>query len=136
MKKSVVAIFVLVGLVVAIVFTSRETRSPRPSALGLARLRFLASQSYCQERPGDGGLLVRATFWNLGSLAARVSILPIWNDSLMARSSGTVPAHSLRHLWAKFGDDGLKRDLLECSVQIDAGRGLGRPVALSIAPPD
>jgi hypothetical protein len=116
MKKGVVGILVLLGLVVAIVLTSRETRSSRPSVVGSAHVRFLA--------------------WNVGSVAARVSILPILNDSVMALSTGSVPAHSLRHLWAQFGDEAPKRDLLECTIQIDAGHGLGRPVPLSVAPPD
>jgi hypothetical protein len=136
MKKGAVGILVLIGLVVATVLTSRETRSMRPSSSGAAHVRLIRSQSYCQEQHGDAGLLVWTTIWNPGSVPTKVSILPTWNDSVMALSSGTVPAHSRRHLWEKFAEDALKRDLLECSVQIDAGHGLGRPVALSLAPPD
>jgi hypothetical protein len=64
-----------------------------------------------------------------------VSILPIWNNSAMALSSGTVPATRCAICGRSSATTRLS-DLLECSVQIDSRYGLGRAVALSVAPPD
>lgn len=143
-----IGVGVVVAILLVLVLVGRVTgghddassSSSSAASTSLAHVRLDTSSSWCFANPLDARIRVQVTLVNRGSDDAKVSVLPIrrysdgtTNDSPLDEMLDlSVPPYETKRFFNDYDYNAERHDLLECSVRVDRGRGLGAPAFLSV----